>query len=251
MKVSGLRTIISNPRKDPLGTMLLDYLNGDLDASVRVDSDTLEMWEMTGEVMFRSFSRMSRLEKKALSMCKGKILDVGAGSGCHSIYLQKRHTRVDCLDISPGCIEVLKKRKIKHPIHQNLFAIKKRDYDTILMLMNGIGICGSLDGLNLFFQFIQGLLSPSGQILVDSTDLADLYDVTSDDFNPGHYYGETRFTMTYKNSISDPFDWLYIDFDRLRQMAAYHHFTCEKVLMDASHRYLARLTPSKGSGLEI
>ena len=241
-ELPGWRSLIDDSKKDPLGAMLLDYLNGDVNAFVQVNSDTLEMWKMTGEVMFRKFSRMSRLEKKALVLCKGKILDVGAGSGCHAIYLQKRHTGVDALDISPGCIEVMKKRRIKSPIHQNFFSLKKKNYNTILMLMNGIGICGSLDGLNLFFQFIPGILSPNGQILVDSTDLTDLYDLNSAHFKTDQYYGETQFTMTYKNRVSDPFDWLYVDFDRLQQMADFHNFECEKILTDASHRYLARLT---------
>ena len=55
--------------------------------------------------------------------------------------------------MSCGCVGVMKKRKVAHVIHGNLFSVENKIYDTLLMLMNGLGICGSIDGLNLFFQF--------------------------------------------------------------------------------------------------
>ncbi len=109
------------------------------------------------------------------------------------------------------------------------------------MLMNGIGICGSIEGLHLFFQFIPDILSDTGQILVDSTDIASLYDINKISHNSDRYYGETQFVMSYKSITSDPFDWLYIDFDTLEYHARFHGFTCEKIMTDPSHRYLARL----------
>ena len=240
-----MKQIITAAKKDPLGAMLLDYLAGDKGAYVTVTSTTLEMWKMTGEVMFRTFSRMNRLEKKALTISCGSILDVGAGSGCHSLCLQKRGLRVDSLDISPGCVRVMEERGVRTPVHGNLFTLSNVTYDTVLMLMNGMGLCGSIDGIILFFQFIPGILSPGGQVIVDSTDLASLYDLEKIAPPADRYYGETRFRMSYQSVTGDPFDWLYIDFDTLRQCAAFHGFKCEKIMSDASHRYLARLSVKK------
>jgi SAM-dependent methyltransferase len=237
-----MQQLITSPNKDPLGAMLQDYLNGDKKAYVRVSSPNLDMWEMTGEIMFRNFMKMSILERKALSLCSGRILDVGAGSGCHTLVLQNRNLEVHALDISPGCIEVMKKRKVRHPLHNNLFGLRQVRYDTILMLMNGIGICGSIDGLNLFFQFVRDILQPDGRILVDSTDLAALYPPENLQPEDGRYYGETRFSMTYNAISGDDFDWLYIDFETLSFYAGFHGFACEKIMSDRSHRYLARLS---------
>ena len=123
-----MRNIISSASMDPIGAMMLDYLSGKHDSYVEVHSATLEMSIMAGRTMFRSFEKMDELEKIALSHCDGRILDVGAGSGCHSLYLQDRDKVVDALDISPGCIEVMKKRNVKHPLHQNFFSLKGRKY---------------------------------------------------------------------------------------------------------------------------
>ncbi|MFH2057622.1 MAG: methyltransferase domain-containing protein [Pseudomonadota bacterium] len=233
---------ITNPGKDPLGTMMLDYLSGDHKAFVTVESDTMDMWKMTGKTMFRTFGAMNRIERKALSLCRGKILDIGAGSGCHTLYLQNKNKQVHALDLSCGSIEVMKKRNVVHPIYDHLFSLKNKRYDTLLMLMNGIGIVGSLDGLNLFFQFIKTILNTNGQILVDSTDLAALYDPKILASANQEYYGQTRFTMTYKKIISDPFDWLYIDFHTLIFHAGLHGFECEKIMADKTGKYLARIT---------
>lgn len=236
-----MKMIITTPEQDPLGSMMLDYLNGDEDACVTVESATLDMWEMTGQTMFRTFGQMNRIERKALSLCKGHVLDIGAGSGCHSLYLQEKGFRIDSLDQSCGCIEVMRKRGVKNPIHDNLFSLKNRQYDTLLMLMNGIGITGSLDGLNLFFQFAAELLTPQGQIITDSTDLSQLYDVDSLVMEEEHYYGETEFIMVYKQTTSDPFEWLYVDFENLSFYAEIHGFECNKIMDDSTGKYLVQI----------
>ncbi len=237
-----MRHKIISEKKDPLGTMMLDYLNGDHNAYVEVTSTTLDMWKMSGRVMFRPFKQMNRIERKALSLCKGRILDIGAGSGCHSLYLQKRNQKVDSIDISPGCVSVMKKRKLTSVFHDSVFSLKNRQYHTLLMLMNGLGICGSIDGLHLFFQFIRTILDPKGQLIADSTDLSSLYDAENIALNNETYYGETQFTMTYKAIESVPFEWLYIDFDTLHYYANFHGLSCKKILSDNTGKYLVKMT---------
>lgn len=236
-----VKTVISDPFKDPLGAMMIDYLNGDADVYVSVESDTFDMWKMTGQTMFRTFGQMNRIERKALGLCSGKILDVGAGAGSHTLYLQDKGFEVTAMDQSCGSIEVMEKRKVFHIIHDNLFRMTALDYDTLLLLMNGIGIVGTIDGLNYFFQFIRDLLPSQSQVLMDSTDLADLYDESDLAMSQEPYYGETQFVMTYKHIISDPFAWLYIDFETLCFYADLNGFQCEKIIQDQSRKYLARI----------
>jgi len=234
--------IIDEAVKDPLGTMTLDYLYGSKDVFVEVDSTTLDMWTMKGETMFRTYSEMDEMERIALQLCKGKILDAGAGAGSHSLCLQDNGLEVDALDISPGCIEVMAKREVKSIIHQNLFSLKEKKYTTILMLMNGLGICGTLDGCNLFLQFIKTILEEGGQVIADSTDLGLLYDDAGKyDSTPGRYFGETEFVMNYQSITSDPFNWLYIDFRTLETLVDFNGLQCEQIMKDRSGKFLARI----------
>lgn len=237
-----MKNIILDNRKDPLGAMLLDYMAGKHDACLEVESSTLDMSTMCGDLMFRPHQLMSGLEKKALELCHGDILDVGAGSGCHSLYLQEQGKRVDSLDISPGCIEVMKKRSVRNPIYDNLFSLDIAKYDTVLMLMNGIGLCGTLEGLHLFLQHLPSILKDGGQLLADSTDLTSLYDkAAGDGYSLEGYMGETEFVMSYHHVISEPFDWLYIDYQTLLLLVQHYGMQCELVIEGEGGQYLARV----------
>ncbi len=235
-----MQSVITDTSKDPLGVMLLDYMSGVEDVFAEVASSTMNMAEMTAKVMFRTYDQMDALEKQALTLCQGKILDVGAGSGCHSLYLQQNGYEVDALDISPGCIEVMRQRSVKKPIHTSLFLHNSYQYNTILMLMNGVGICGTIDGLNLFLQYIPTILAEGGQVLVDSTDLFTLFD-DKDAADREQYLGETEFQIRYKDIVSEPFDWLYIDFSMLETLARFHGISCERLYYEENGRFLARI----------
>ncbi len=231
--------------KDPLGTMLHDFCGGDAAAFLNVWSSTLEMSTMQGATMLRGFEEMNDIEKCALAACRGRILDVGAGAGCHSLVLQSKGLDVDAIDISPGCVEVMRRRGIKKSYHCNILDVRNSRYDTVLMLMNGIGISGSLDGLNLFIQQLDTLLAPGGQLLVDSTDLTEkfleqgeaLYD------EEGRYCGETDFVMIYKGLRSDPFSWLYVDFELLHTICSFHGYRCDKLIETEEKQFLAKIYP--------
>ncbi len=220
--------------------MLLDYWNGREQAFVTVDSTLVEMSKMSGRIMFRQGDQ-SPIEHQALALCRGKILDVGAGSGCHSLYLQEQGQEVAALDISPGCIEVMEKRQVGQRLHNSLFNLENQKYDTLLMLMNGLGICGTLDGLNLFFQYIKPLLREGGQVLADSTDLESLYGREVIIPEKDGYYGETTFVMGYKDMKGDPFEWLYIDYVTLTYYAAFHGWQCDLIMEDGTGKYLVRI----------
>jgi SAM-dependent methyltransferase len=243
-----MKDLIQDNRKDPLGKMLLDFFGGKRKAFLNVWSSTLEMSTMRGDVMFRNFAAMDDIDKTALTGCRGKVLDVGAGAGCHSLELQARGLAVDPIDISPGCVEVMQRRGVIKPTHRNVLAIEKSQYDTVLMVMNGLGISGSLDGLNLFLQYLHALLAPGGQLLADSTDLTEkfmarglpVYD------GDGGYCGETDFVMIYKGMRSDPFAWLYVDFPLLQTMCTFHGFNCEKLAETQGKQFLTRITRSDG-----
>lgn len=237
-----MMNIISDPRKDPLGAMMLDYYEGKRDVFVEVESATMEMWEMPGATMFRSYTEMDALERQALTLCRGRILDVGAGSGCHSLYLQQQGLDVDALDISPGCVRVMELQKVKNIVHRNLFSLTERTYRTILMLMNGLGICGSLDGVNLFLQFVKTILEDGGQVIAESTvlDVPDGEAINFDD-EDDDYYGQTAFKMHYGDIVSDSFDWIYLDYETLEALVTYNDLQCELLAKDESGRYLVRI----------
>jgi SAM-dependent methyltransferase len=201
--------------------------------------------EIPVESLFRGLEEMPHLERIALEVAQGKILDVGAGSGCHSIALQKLGKAAVAIDISPLSVEVMKRRGLDAR-QINLFdETFTEKFDTILMLMNGTGIVGTLDNMPVFFERMKQLLAPGGCILIDSSDLRYLYEEEDGSLMidlADDYYGQLDYRMEYKNILGEPFDWLYVDFETLAIYAEESGFTAELLEEGEHYDYLAKLT---------
>ena len=227
-----------------MGRAIAEYWKTKTADRLRVFSPMFEEDEIPLTTLFRSYEDMPEIERKALDMAKGRILDVGAGAGCHSLVLQKRGLDVTAIDISPLSVETMKEREVKKVIEQNFFTLEGQ-YDTILMLMNGIGIVGTLERMPEFFRQLDKILAPGGQVLCDSSDISYVFEDEEgmiDIPNEMNYYGEHSFQMQYKDTIGEPFNWLYIDADTLKQKADRCGYAVEVVAEGGHYDYLARLT---------
>lgn len=242
-----IQTDLLTADKDPMGAAILDYLEHGKADKLRVFSSQFDEDEIPVRTLFRTEKQMSPLERTALQLASGRILDVGAGSGCHSLALQAAGKEVEAIDISPLSVEAMRRRGVGQAMQANLFSDSFCGaYDTLLMLMNGSGIIGRLENLPAFFRKAKQLLRPGGSILMDSSDLRYLYEDEDGSFVidiAGDYYGEVDFRMQYKQVEGDPFDWLYIDFQTLSLYAAQNGFTAELVKEGKHYDYLARLRP--------
>ena len=241
-----METIILPAEKDPMGAAIADYFNHRKADRLRVFSSLFDEDEIPVKQLFRSMQVMPLLERAALQMAKGHILDVGAGSGCQALALQEMEKEVCAIDISPLSVDVMKKRGVKDCRLINLFdETFTESFDTILMLMNGSGIIGKLGNMPAFFQRMKRILRPNGCILMDSSDLRYLFegedgsmliDLARD------YYGEIDFQMQYKEIKGEPFDWLYVDFQTLSLYASECGFKAELVKEGKHYDYLAKLS---------
>ena len=230
---------------DPMGQAIYDYYHTGKAGKLRVMSSMFYEDEIPVPTLFRSFNDMPMQEQKAIELCRGRVLDVGAGSGCHSVVLKERGFDVVAIDISQLSVDVMMERGL-NAMNVNYFDetfVEK--FDTLLFAMNGIGIVGKVERLDLFFRAARRLLAPGGQLLLDSSDIS--YVFTDDDGSmdidlAAGYYGEVDFNMRYKNIKGESFDWLYIDFDTLSMYAEEHGLICEKCIDGEHYDYLARIT---------
>ncbi len=232
-----------NSNMDPMGRAIADYHSNQTADRLRVFSPMFEEDEIPLQTLFREFKDMPEIERKALGLTRGKTLDVGAGAGCHSLVLQERGIDVTAIDISPLSVMTMKDRGVKKVLEQDFFTLHGQ-YDTILMLMNGIGIVGTLERMPQFFRHIGKLLAPGGQVLCDSSDICYVFEDEDGMIELPQdmaYYGEHSFQMKYRNIVGEPFDWLYIDADTLKEKAARNGFTAEVVAEGEHYDYLARI----------
>lgn len=232
--------------KDLFGQAILDYQTQNSPEDLLTETSISEEDEMSVSYLFRSFDEMPLLEQKALALTKGKTLDVGAGAGSHSLYLQNdKNIAITAIDISPQAIETCRLRGIKNALVADILTLESEKYDTILLLMNGTGIFGTLKQTATYLQKLQSLLQPDGQILIDSSDIIYMFDQDEDGayaVPADRYYGELDFTITYKRIKEEPFPWLYIDYNTLQNIALDSNLLCELITEGEHYDYLARLT---------
>lgn len=233
------------PHKDPMGTAIADYHRTGRAGTLRVFSSQFDEDEIPVEQLFRTFTEMPVIEQQALTLATGRILDVGAGSGCHALALQEMGKEVTAIDISELSVEVMQERGVKDARAIDLYDERfTEQYDTILLLMNGSGIIGNIEGMERFFLRMKLLLKPGGCIYMDSSDLKYLFEEEDGSFLidiADNYYGLVDFRMQYKQVKGESFDWLYIDFDTLAYYAEQYGFTAEMVCEGEHYDYLARL----------
>lgn len=230
---------------DPIGVAALAFLDGSLDAEITVESNLTEDDVIPVAYLFRTEEAMPELELLALDACRGKVLDVGAGAGCHTLALQQRGVDVTALDMSAKAVEAMQRQGVKQVLHRDIFGLQDTGYDTLLLLMNGIGITGTLQGLERFLEHARKLLKPGGQILLESADILYMFEEEDGsvllDLNAG-YYGEIKYNMKYGAQESGWFNWLFIDASNLGDYANQHGFELEVMYEGEAGNYLASLT---------
>lgn len=242
------------PTGDPMGAAIFDYhKNGPACGKLVVHSSMFEDDEIPVSALFRSFDQMPSLEQAALRMAEGRILDVGAGSGCHSLALKSMGKNPVAIDISPLSVSVMKEKGLDARLVNLYDESFDEKFDTILMLMNGSGLVGRLENMNIFFARARKMLAPGGCILMDSSDLRYLYEDEDGSFEidlADDYYGQLDYQMEYVPSrrkpagvtvLGESFDWLYVDFETLSYYAEQNGFKAELVAEGEHYDYLAKM----------
>lgn len=232
--------------KDLFGKAILDYQTNNQPEDIITETSISEADPMSVAYLFRSFEQMPKLEQKALQLACGKVLDIGCGAGSHSLYLQKNTAcEVFAVDISSNAIKACELRGIQNARSLDVMKLEGEQFDTLLLLMNGAGMCGRLKNISAFLQKLKSLLAPGGQILLDSSDIIYMFDEDEDGgkWIPSNeaYYGEVVFNISYKGEHEKPFDWMYIDYNTLQNAAHANGLQCALILEGEHYDYLAKL----------
>lgn len=223
---------------DVLGQAIEDFHKGRKPGRLWVNNKYGPKEEMPIDTYFRAPDEMPDLEWMALQACRGSVLDIGAGAGSHALALQAMGVRVTALDLSPKNAAVMRERGVEHVLEADFFSLAGDRYDTLLLMMNGIGLAGTIEGLKLFFARAALLLNPGGQLLFDSSDIAYLYEGKLP-AGPD-YYGEILYQYEYKKEKGDWFKWLFIDRDTLTRVALECGWVIELLNDDGYDQFLVR-----------
>ena len=194
---------------------------------------------MSSAHFFRGRQEVNEAETVALSLCRGRVLDVGAGAGCHALILQELGFDVVAVEKSEGGCEVMRSRGVKEVLELGGMDVNAGMFDTILLLMNGFGIAGTEQGLIELLLHLKGMLAPGGKILGDSTDIHYFKEYQSEIDLSKQSHNEVLFEIHALGKV-ERFPWIFPDEVLLEAIAEEiglqfnvvmysddHHFLCE------------------------
>lgn len=228
--------------RDRFGEALHDYYSDRTEGPLLIHNKYGDPEEYPLDGFFFSEEEFTEMEDFALSICKGNILDVGSAAGRHVLVLEEKEKQITGLDSSGYCCEVMKMRGVQNIAHCDIYDFDGTGFDTVLMLMNGIGLTGTISGLQQFLNRVKKIIKPTGQLIFDSSNIRYLYEGIN--LPSERYYGEMDFCYEYRGLKGPWFTWLYIDQDELKGIASENGWVTQIIYEDDSDRYLARLVCS-------
>ncbi len=175
---------------------------------------------------FAEFKDWPKIQKQAIKLTKGKVLDVGAGVGRVSLYLQKKRFDVIAIDNSPLAIKICKKRGVKHakvlPI-ERISTFKASAFDTIILFGNNFGLFGSYNKAKKLLKVFHRITSPDALIISENLDPSKTKDpvhLSYHKFNRkrGRMPGQIRMRLRFKKCVGDWFDYLFVSKDELKDI---------------------------------
>jgi len=230
----------------PFGRALRAYVDGRTDAALVMHRDDGVQEPIPVAVFFRDAAELTQQELDALDRCRGHVLDVGAGAGIHSLELEARGLTVTALDVDPEAVAIMTSRGLEDARLADVFDFDAGPFDTLLLLGHGIGMMGTLTGLDRFLHHAGKLTTPDGQILLNSVDVR----VTDDprhlayherNRDAGRYEGEIALEFEFDGERGAPFTWLHVDFETMAAAADRAGWDAERLQQDPTGEYLARL----------
>jgi SAM-dependent methyltransferase len=232
--------------KDLYGQALVDYFNGDHSATMIMHRDDGQKVELPSKVFFQESTEFSRIEHMALDLCFGRILDIGAGAGPHSLVLQDRGLDVYAIDISTEVVEIMRKRGVKKAECYDVFKFHGGRFDTLLMLRHGIGMTGTITGLGMFLDHAHLLINPKGQLIFDSLDIRCTKDPDNLAYQESNklknrYIGEIHLQWEYKDQMGESWTWLQVDPETLSDEALKAGWFTEIIHQEPWGDFLAKL----------
>lgn len=223
--------------QDPFGKALLEYFLKRENSSYQVIREDGLISEEPVEFYFRDYRDWPHYEREVLEEAKGRVLDIGAGAGRHSLWLQEKGMEVYAIDTSPLAVEVMKRRGLKNTYVMDVKNLNfpNNHFDTILMLYNNFGLGGNIQETIGILNKLHGISTPQAKILATIRDPTQTTEKRHLDYQflnkkRERHPGQIMLRIEYKDETGDWFDLLMLPPNELARLVQEPMWNVEKIV---------------------
>jgi SAM-dependent methyltransferase len=202
---------------------------------------------------FSGFKDWPLIERKAIRLARGRVLDIGCGAGRHCLYLQEKGLDVTGIDNSPLAIEVCKQRGVKDAILLSIGDIHPGlgVFDTVLMFGSNFGLFGSFKGARRTLKKLDRITSKHAKILAMTNDLYRTEDpdhLSYHEYNRNHgrMGGQLKLKVRYRKYSTPWFDYLLVSKAEMEDILDGTGWKAARYIDSEDSHYVAVIEKRKG-----
>ena len=203
-----------------------------------------------GSSYLAEFDEWPEIERKAMGLVKGRVVDLGCGAGrvALHLHLQRKGFDVVGLDISPLALKVCRRRglrKVKLGSVQDL-RFPRNSFDTAILFGNNFGLLGTRAKAKRVLRRLHQTISQGGLILAETFDPYDTEDPVHLAYHRlnrkrGRLPGQIRMRVRYKQYTTPWFDWLLVSKFEMKTLVQRTGFKVTGSLDSDGPRYIGIL----------
>lgn len=223
-----------SPSEDAYGQILLAAFEGRGGQEIMERDDGL-IYAGDPSDYFAPLRRWPATERRAMRFVRGRVLDIGCGSGRVSLHLQERGHEVVAIDESPLAVEVARRRGVRDARELALADAGPAlgAFDTILIVRNNFGLGG--DVLRTLAH-LTAIATERARIITDSVDPARIDDPYYHDYRgtPGK---TPRYRVRWQHFASPWFRYLMYSPLEMARLVEGSGWRITHTIDDGSPRY--------------
>lgn len=215
--------------KDAYGHLLMEYQKkGEGVEIIEREDGFIDALPHSPAGYFAPFEQWGSHQQKAMDYVRGRVLDIGAGAGRVSLYLQERGQEVVAIDNSPLALEVCRLRGIKNTSLTSVTEVSRSrlgEFGTIVMMGNNFGLVGNRQRARWLLQRFYGMTPPDGRVVAESNDIYQTDNPVHLDYHQynrdrGRMSGQIRLRVRHGRIATTWFDYLMVSPEEMREIAA-------------------------------
>jgi SAM-dependent methyltransferase len=231
---------------DAYGLQITRHAAGESFEVIERDDGRVEAY--SSAYLFAPYAKWSVLERKAIRLARGRVLDVGAGGGRVALYLQGKGHDVVAIDISQGAIETCRSRGVKDA---RVLPFEKIDdslgvFDTVVMFGNNFGLFGTPTRAKTLLRRLHKMTSGDARILGETIDPYDTKDREHLDYHKlnkqrGRWPGQLRIRARHRKLKTPWFDYLFVSRKEMEQLTRDTGWHVERFIEPTGYQYVGVL----------